>query len=1261
MAAGKQRQKRGCRRTLKEDRHTAFDLASAPLMRFALGSRGDGTAVFVWAFHHILLDGRSLFNVLKEVFAIYDGVAGAASVPRGDAAPFRKYVSWLSSSTLTPAEPYWRAMLRGYTEPVRLNFGCAYGPGPAKGRRHREVACQLSRELTAAISRLARDLGVTPNTVFQASWGILLSRYSGNEDVVFGATRACRGWPGARPEDIGLFMNVLPVRMDASARGTVQHALKSLRQQHLETRAWEHTPLVDVKRWSDLPAGGDLFESLVNFERYQLNAALRDLGAGWEDRHTRLLEHASLPLGIWGFWGEKLGAKIQFDEALFTDADMHRTLGHIEVLLKAMCTNPMQRLLDMPLLTEAERQQTVVAWNDTASHYPRTKCVHELFVEQAASSPNRVAVEFGERQLTYAELCRASKDLARLLQGLGVKPGTRVGIIAERGIEMVVGLLGVLMAGGAYVPVDPGDPPVRQEAMLALAGASLLLDPRHAGGQPPPIDGRATAVTVLELSAVLNQAQETDKTPETPVAASGIGPDDLAYVMFTSGSTGEPKGVAVRHRSIVRLVRNTNFARLDSEQTFLQLAPLAFDASTLEIWGALLNGAKLALMPPGLPSLAEIGEAIRRHGVSILWLTSGLFNLMVEERIDDLCRVDQVLSGGDVLSPSHVGRLLAKQGDRALINGYGPTENTTFTCCHRVSAADLERPSIPIGRPIPNTRAYVVDRHLRPVPVGVWGELLAAGDGVASGYLNSRALTADRFIPDPFDESPGSMAYRTGDYCRWLPEGIIEFQGRIDSQVKIRGFRVELGEIQSALVRCAGVKTAVVATLGDPAGSKQLVAYWVPTSEGVEPSIAELQYHLRSQLPEYMVPAHFARLAAFPVTANGKIDRAALPEPEEFRARADVGRTPPRNLIEENLVAVWEKVLGVRPIGIHDDFFDLGGHSLLAIRLISEIEKTLASPVPVSTLLRKVSTVEAMAALISGSGAGMELPSDLCGLSAGDCRNLLANGLSITGRRVGLAKVFAEVNGGSAQGTPLFLIGSDLLDVFSEADSDLPLYCCPSVWFIPADGSSFIHSAGRFLAREIEKIWPAGPVFVSGFCVNAWVAFEVAHQLRARGRTVESLFLIDQYAPPVRVARVARLTSNYARGLSQLLADVRWRERPGLVARKLKRRLSERVSKKRDARASDTAAAPGSVSEALLAAIATYHKRVYTSPADLYLLDHGVVGNLLDRVAWRRLLKGEVHFRHRPGRHDFYSSDVMADVRRTFRAVSDRRTADTRS
>jgi acyl carrier protein len=326
----------------------------------------------------------------------------------------------------------------------------------------------------------------------------------------------------------------------------------------------------------------------------------------------------------------------------------------------------------------------------------------------------------------------------------------------------------------------------------------------------------------------------------------------------------------------------------------------------------------------------------------------------------------------------------------------------------------------------------------------VWGELLAAGDGVASGYLNSDSLTADRFIPDPFDETPGAKAYRTGDYCRWLPEGIIEFQGRVDAQVKIRGFRVELGEIQSALVKCAGVKTAVVVTRNGPAGSKQLAAYWVPREEGEVPSSGKLQEQLRSQIPDYMVPAHFVRLAALPVTANGKIDRAALPEPEERTNRVETRRAPPRNLIEENLVAVWERVLSVRPIGIHDDFFDLGGHSLLAIRLVSEIEKTLGNPVPVATLLQKVSTVEAMAALITERAAGIEPPSDLCGLSAADYRHLLANGLSIPGRRVGPAEVFAELNGGSAQGTPLFLIGSDLLDVFNGADSDLPLYCCPS-------------------------------------------------------------------------------------------------------------------------------------------------------------------------------------------------------------------------
>ena len=533
------------------------------------------------------------------------------------------------------------------------------------------------------------------------------------------------------------------------------------------------------------------------------------------------------------------------------------------------------------------------------------------------------ALVSGGGTVTYGGLMAWAGGIARRLASLGIGPESRVGVCMERSPELIAALLGVLAAGGAYVPLDPAQPRERLLGLLRGSGARVLLT------QNAFADGFEFDGPVLALDSA--PAQNGD------APAVSVRPENLAYVIFTSGSTGTPKGVAVPHRAVVRLVRDGGYAELGPEQVFLQLSPVSFDASVFEIWGCLANGGRLVIPPPGLPSLAELNERIRDAGVTILWLTAGLFHSLVEERLEGLAGVRQLLAGGDVLSPAHVRRALAALPGVRLIDGYGPTESTTFACCHGMTAlAPPPEGTVPIGRPIGNTQAHVVDRWMEAVPIGVPGDLLLGGDGLARGYEGDAALTAERFVPDPLSGAAGERLYRTGDRARWRPDGRLEFLGRSDEQVKIRGFRVELGEIEAALAGHPEVAEAAVVAAGDEAHARRLVAFVVPRPGSGAGDPRELREWLKGHLPLYMVPAAVVAVESLPLTAHGKVDRRALAGQAAEAGRGERREVvAPRTDLERRLVEVWAGLLRVEAVGVHDNFFDLGGDSLLAIQLVS--------------------------------------------------------------------------------------------------------------------------------------------------------------------------------------------------------------------------------------------------------------------------------------------------------------------------------------
>lgn len=621
----------------------------------------------------------------------------------------------------------------------------------------------------------------------------------------------------------------------------------------------------------------------------------------------------------------------------------------------------------------AERTLVLERWNATARDYPQQN-IAELFEAEALRRPDAVAVVFGGQQISYAELNRRANRLGHYLQARGVLPDTPIGLYLERSLEMIVALLGILKAGGAYVALDPTYRPERLALMLENADVPLLLtEKRLKDGLP---DYKGSLVFVDEESAEIDCQRDDNFN-------SGAGLDHLAYLSYTSGSTGVPKGVAIPHRGVVRLVKSGGFAEMGEDEVFLQMAPVGFDASTFEIWGALLNGGRLVVMPPGTPSLEELGLALRRNGVTTLWLTAGLFHLMVDERLDDLRGLRQLLAGGDVLSPAHVRLAIEALPDCKIINGYGPTENTTFTCCHTINRADVEQGAVPLGRPIGNTTVYVLNEAMEPVPLGATGEMYLGGDGLAREYWRQPELTADNFLLNPFSKTPGARLYKSGDIGRWRADGVLEFAGRRDDQVKVSGYRIELGEIETALRKHQNVRDAAVAVRERRPGSREFVAYVIPAARP-EPSADELREFLRRTLPDAAIPVDYVFVEVFPLTSNGKLDRRAL---SDFGKPPAPTSAPPQTTLERTIAGLWREVIGhPNEIGVNENFFDLGGSSLRVIEVHARLERAMHRSFPLTALFQ-YPTIQTLSAFLDSEG---HIGTDFAGINERALRQRVA-------------------------------------------------------------------------------------------------------------------------------------------------------------------------------------------------------------------------------------------------------------------------------
>ena len=953
---------------LQSDRQRGFRFDQTPLMRLAVFRCSQAEYRWIWTSHHALLDGRSRLVLLKELFAFYDAFCTGQNLRLKSLTPYRAYIDWLGRKDFAEDESFWRNLLSGFSVPTPLTIDHSRPTRPTIESFGKQTMV-LSGAVTSALRSLAERHRLTPNTFLQGAWALLLSRYSGEEDVVFGATRAGRHATVEGVESmVGLLINTVPVRVRLSPGRPLLPWLTELRGQWIEMRDFEHAPLVMIQQWSQIPAGKKLFESLLVFENYQLNSALRDQGESWKKREFHLVGTTNYPLTVVGYLEQELVLEMTYDRRRFDDGTMTRTLGHLTTLLKEMVSDPARRLSDLPLLTKSERHQLLVEWNDTKKNYPKDECIHRLFERQVERTPDAVAVVYEAEQLTYEELNRRANQLAHYLQRLGVGPEVLVGICMERSIEMMVGLLGVLKAGGAYVPLDRSDPKERLDFVLQDTRAPVLLAQKKWLGELRD----ATALPDIQnpKSKIPNQivvcldsdwetiAHESESNPASLTAA-----DNLAYVIYTSGTTGQPKGTMIEHRSLVNYLNWVNeFLLREGIDRLPAIAKPSFDASLKQLLAPLLRGSEVWLVPDEFvtepATLLRAVSKRKKAGINCvpsLW-EAILYELGSSDRSISSENRICLLVGGEQLTTELIERSFAAMSDLKIWNLYGPTEATANVTVARIGRGE----SVTIGRPVANVRTYILDSHLQPAPVGVAGELYAGGAGVSRGYLNRPDLTAAKFIPNPFSDEPGARLYKTGDLARYRPDGNIEFLGRIDDQVKLRGFRIELREIEAVLNQHPAVRQTVALVHNNLHGGKKLTAYVVPQQDGT-PTINDLRSFLRSKLPEYMIPSAFLFLDALPLTANGKVDRRALPAPDQSRQELEKSFVPPRTPVEQALAAIWAEVLKLDRVGIHDNFFELRGHSLLATRVVSRLRTAFGLEIPLRSLF-EMPTVASLAA-----------------------------------------------------------------------------------------------------------------------------------------------------------------------------------------------------------------------------------------------------------------------------------------------------------
>ncbi len=1052
----------------REAAQEPFDLTNGPLMRATLLRYSDQENFLLLVFHHIAFDAWSGKQLAAELAQWYCRITPPPlALQYADYAASQRQCSW------EPDLAYWKEQLRDEL-PV-LELPTAKPRLGARSYLGESVAMEFPADLVNALKQLGRQERTTLFTVFLAAFKTLLWRYTGEPDVIVGCPIAGRRQVETEPL-LGCFINMLALRSKVKGEASFIDFLREVRSEALNAFQHQNVPFEKVIEAVNPPRAENrtpIFQTVLNFRNLPETAGSAGSIKFIPHHCPDGLAQFDLTLDLTEAGGPVLGRWI-YDCEILEREDVERLANHFRTLLESIIASPKEPLTKLRLLPESERRQLLVEWNPTAIEYPKNKCVHELFSAQAERMPEATAVIFEGQSLSYRELNEQANQLAHYLRSFGVKPDTLVGICCDRSAEMIVDVLGTLKAGGAYVPIDLSYPMERLLFMIQDTGVKVLL----ARKKPPKEFAAIPGLTIVDPCKSFGCPKE-NCTP-------GGSAENIAYVMFTSGSTGQPKGVPILHRGVVRLVFGQDYAVFGSGERILQFSTMAFDAATFELWAPLLHGGTCIVAPE--QSLTALEELIREQKPTCVFLTAGLFNQVIDTQPAMLSSVRHVMTGGEALSATHITRALALLPSVRFTNCYGPTESTEIATTYLIPQdRQLAGKSVPIGKPIAHTSCYLLDEEFNPVPIGVPGELFIGGDGLSPGYVNRPALTAARFVPNPF--GPGKL-YRTGDRCRWLADGNIEFLGRLDQQVKIRGFRVELGEVEAALRRIPGIQEAVVIARARTTSS--LAAYLVVPS-GTELSSAKLREELARWLPDYMIPATFTMVKELPLNRNGKVDRPALEKMEGKPLAGTSQPVHPANATQAQLASLWAEVLEVGSVGVRDNFFELGGHSLLAMKLTWEVQKHFGKTLPLNALFA-APTIEQFSRLLENKSTGV-MP--------------------------------ATTLRGRGTGAPLFHIpglgGYEFLPepVARRVGTVRRFY--DGLQFAGLDGKqpplTRIEDMASHLLAQIRWVCPRGPYCLSGYSFGGVMAVEIARQLQAQGQEVELLFLWDSYCPNGTYAR----------------------------------------------------------------------------------------------------------------------------------------------
>ncbi len=931
---------------LKRDRRRGFDLSSVPLMRLILIKMGRDDYRLVWDSHHIVIDAWSGSLIWREVLSYYRSFITGEEISLEKPRPYRDYIMWLRERDLSRAEQYWREELKGFTQPNILE-----GESPSSGMDEQkgeegygDQSINLSSHLTRRLKEFARRNRLTLNTLIQGAWAVLLSRYSGQEDVVYGSTTS------GRPAElegvdsmVGLFINTLPVRIRVEGDREVVSWLRELQGKLTRVREYEYSPLIKVMEWSEVPSGQQLFQTIVVFENVPSGGEDSGGEGGISSGRSRFLFSTNYPVTLVINPMSVMGLRVVYDHNLFGDSLMEGLLEHLEVLLGGVAEDEGRRLRDLDIMGDEERERILYRWNDTGCEYGGSESLAGMFREAAGRYGEREAVVCGDESISYSELDERSDCLAGYLRGLGVGFEDQVGVYMHRGLDMMVSVLGILKGGGAYVPLDREYPVERLSYMVECSGIEVVLVSGGGGGLIPGIRETDVLGDWDEISVC------RDSCP-----GDGVSGDSVGYVLYTSGSTGRPKGVLMPVGSLVNLIRwqVDEFGDEGAGRRVLQFASLSFDVSFQEMFSTWVSGGVVDVVSSEVKKDPErLWGHIAERGIERVFLPFVALQQLAGVSGGGMrgSELKEVITAGEQLRVTESVREMFRGSGCRLINQYGPTETHVVTAEWLGDDVDSWEVLPSIGAPVSNVRLYLLDGDLEPVPVGVEGELYVGGSAVSRGYGGEGGRTAESYLPDRYGGGGGRL-YATGDIGRYRPDGRIDFIGRRDDQVKVRGYRVELGEVESVLCGYEGVRDAVVVSREYEGTGVGLTGYLIMDGD-IE--VDGLRDYLGDRLPGYMIPAEFIRVDEFPLTPSGKVDRSGLPEPEGRRISRGGEYVAPETEVEEALASVWSEILGLDRVGVEDNFFELGGHSLLATRVVSRVREMFQIELPLRTLFEK--------------------------------------------------------------------------------------------------------------------------------------------------------------------------------------------------------------------------------------------------------------------------------------------------------------------